>query len=59
MLHQAKNVSSTIQEIYATCTQRIKTIQNLNAYVKITEEISRAQLQESIQRCDKGKLKSC
>ena len=54
MLHQLKNGSCTVQELYAQCANRVKMIKSLNAYIRVTEETSQVHLQESIQRYKKG-----
>jgi len=54
MLHQLKNGSCTVQELYAQCSNRVQIIKSLNAYIRVTDEISQVQLQESTQRYLKG-----
>ncbi|EFX78989.1 hypothetical protein DAPPUDRAFT_188353 [Daphnia pulex] len=54
MLHQLKNGSCTVQELYAQCANRVQVIKSLNAYIRVTDEVSQVQLQESTTRYLKG-----
>lgn len=54
MLQQLKNGSSTVQEMYTNCVQHVNKIKILNAYVRVTEKVSQAQLIESTERYSKG-----
>ena len=55
MIRQLKNGLTTVQDVHASCSHRIKQTQSLNAYIKVTEEISRLQAIDSENRFAKGK----
>ncbi len=56
MMHQLKNGLLTVQEVHSLCSQRIKLIKPLNAYVNVTEEMSRVQSINSAEMFSKGKF---
>jgi len=55
MLHQLRNRLLTVNEVYSLSIQRIKEVQNLNAFDKVTEELSTNQMLESSARYNSGK----
>lgn len=48
-----------MQELYAQCANRVQVIKSLNAYIRVTDEVSPVQLQESTYRYLKGITKLC
>lgn len=54
MLNKLRNGLISVQEVYSVCSQRIVRTQVLNAFVKLTGDVSRSQAEESSHRYDKG-----
>jgi len=50
MLHQLRSRLITVQEVHSAAVQRINHVQNLNAYINVTEDLSRVQMLESTTR---------
>lgn len=54
MLRQLKTGLSSVEEIHSIYSNRIKSIQHLNAYINVTSELSEMQATKSSQRISEG-----
>lgn len=54
MLNQLRSGSISVQELYSACSQRITHTKSLNAFIRVTENVSQAQAEESSQRYANG-----
>ena len=56
MLKNLKNGKHTVQEIYSSSSQLLHKIKSLNAYVRVTNDMSQLQFEESTKRYLSGKF---
>lgn len=54
MIHQLRNKILTVKEVHSTASKRIKEVQNLNVFTKVTEDLSSVQMLESMARYASG-----